>query len=446
MEDTKSAKPKWLRRLERESWQAELIISGAAIFGTLQLPYLLDRFQYYLLLNYERSALSLWFFATSYWALFVYCLIIVFILHFVIRALWIGLIGLNSVYPDGIVPTKLTSEDYQQKVHKEYGDIDGFIRTLDEKASTIFGVGFTFAGLFFNLGIIVSLSILAVTGLQQLGLERFWAWFIGLLPFSLIMFMTLANAIFSLPSLRERSWVKRYHFPIAKLLAKFTYPINTRFTITGLSLLSSQSYKEKPSTFAFVKSFIASMMVFFAIGVIIAMSNAIKPQFMDKVYHRLGNDPTIMDIANYQDGDCDCFLYEPQLSTMYPTVSGPLSVWIPMPERELAPMLNNCTEPDVPQGLDRGPERLARRQRLINCARGYIDLYLDDQLLAVQTPYREYRTAVGFDHFGLRYDLTDQSPTLGNHMLKVVTHYPKEEGTQEDYRTTYIPFTVVNKN
>ena len=175
MQEDKTPKPKWLRRLERESWQAELIISGAAIFGTLQLPYILEQSQYYLLLNYDRSALKLWFFATSYWALFVYGLIILFIFHFAVRAIWIGLVGLNSIYPEGIVENNLTSKDFQEKIQKEYGDIDGFIAQLDRLASGLFGTGFAFAGIFLNLGLIVSISILLLTWLQGQGLSQSWA-------------------------------------------------------------------------------------------------------------------------------------------------------------------------------------------------------------------------------------------------------------------------------
>ncbi len=36
------AKPDWLTRLEQESYQAELIVSGVALLGALQLPGLID--------------------------------------------------------------------------------------------------------------------------------------------------------------------------------------------------------------------------------------------------------------------------------------------------------------------------------------------------------------------------------------------------------------------
>ncbi len=247
MDEIKTSKPKWLRKLERESWQAELIISGAALLGSLQLPGVLENFQHYLLLNYERASLQLWFFATSYWALFVYGLVLLFVLHFIVRALWIGLVGLNSVYPDGIVETALSSKDYQQKVKAEYGDIDGFIDRLDRMASGMFGTGFAFIGLFFNLGLIMSVAILLLTFLQSVGVPDLWAWCIGLSPVVLIFTISIFTTILALPKLRERAWVKRCHFPLSKLMISLSYPVNTRYTATGLMLISSNTTpKEKP--------------------------------------------------------------------------------------------------------------------------------------------------------------------------------------------------------
>lgn len=182
MDTTENQKPKWLRKLERESWQAELIVSGATLLGSLQLPGVLEKFQHYLLLNYEQASLQLWFFATSYWALFVYGLVFLFVFHFIVRALWIGLVGLNSIYPEGILETALSGKDYQEKMKAEYGDIDGFINRLDRMGSGMFGTGFAFIGLFFNLGLFMSVAILLITFLQGLGVPDFWAWFIGLSP------------------------------------------------------------------------------------------------------------------------------------------------------------------------------------------------------------------------------------------------------------------------
>lgn len=443
MDTPKNSKPKWLRRLERESWQAELVISGAAIFGTLQLPEILERFQYYLLLNYEQSALFLWFFATSYWALFVYGLIFVFIFHFVLRALWIGLVGLNSVYPDGFAPNNLTSKDFQEKSRREYGDIDGFIRRLDTTASGIFGTGFAFAGLFFNLGLLASLSILAVSWLQGAGLPRYTAWAIGLLPVMSILVGSILSSLLSLKAVREKAWVKRVHFPITKVLSKLLYPINTRFTITAISLMTTQSAAKAKSTRDYLSGFVGFAVAMFFVGFALVRSDAMKPEFIDRVYHRMGDTPNTYDQKNYLTSGYDGILYEPVVPTDYPSAGGPFWVWVPLPERELSELYAGCTVPEVAQDLPRREERRAERQRLIDCVYSYVELYIDDQATSVITPQREYRTTAGVEQFGVRLDLTDALPDSGKHILRVVTHLPYEEDRKGDWRRTYIPFTVV---
>lgn len=437
-------RPKWLRKLERESWQAELIISGAALLGSLQLPGLLEKFQHYLLLNYERASLQLWFFATSYWALFVYGLVLLFVFHFIVRALWIGLVGLNSIYPDGIVETNLSSKDYQQKVQAEYGDIDGFINRLDRMASGMFGTGFAFIGLFFNLGLTVSVMILLLTFLQSVGVPDFWAWFIGLTPLALIFTLSLLSMILNLPKFREREWVKQYHFPTAMLITRLSYPVNTRYTATGLVLVSSHSAPKEKQMQEIIKGIVLMFVFFIFLGILLGMSDGIKPQFMDSLYHRMGDDETGIDFSNYADSGYEGVLYEPLTSTLYPAADGPLWVWVPLPERELSIMLDACSEPEVDGDLPRQEERKAKRKRLIACTGEYIEMYLDEQPLDLNTAMREYRTTEAVaDQFGVRFDLGTPPATPGRHTLRVVTHYPLETDSGEKFRTTYITFFVM---
>ncbi len=443
MNETENRKPKWLRKLERESWQAELIISGAALLGSLQLPGVLEKFQHYLLLNYEQASLHLWFFATSYWALFVYGLVFLFVFHFIVRALWIGLVGLNSIYPDGIIETALSSKDYQEKMKAEYGDIDGFINRLDRLGSGMFGTGFTFIGLFFNLGLFMSVAILLITFLQSLGVPDFWAWFAGLSPVIFTFLISIFSTVLNLPKFRDKAWVKQYHFPLAKFMTSLSYPVNTRYIATGLMLISSNSTPKETKAMDVVKGLIMVMVGSVLIGVVLGMSGGIKPQFMDRPYHRMGDDETGIDVSNYADAGYEGILYEPMLSTLHPAADGPLWVWVPLPERELSVMLDGCSQPEVDTELSRSEQRKPKRQRLIACAAEYIELYLDEQPLDLPTALREYRaTEAVAEQFGVRFDLSKHALSLGQHKLKVVTHYPLETDAGTKFRTTYITFFV----
>lgn len=439
------SKPKWLRRLERESWQAEMIISGAAIFGSLQLPWLLEQLQYYLLLNYDRGALTLWFFAASYWALFVYSLIVVFIFHFILRALWVGMIGLNSVYTKGFVGNNLSSEDYQQKFRAEYGDVDGFIAKLDRTASGTFGIGFTFACIFFNIGLICSASVVLVSWLQDSGLSQYVAWLIGLTPVIAILALSMLSSVLSLPSLREKEWVKRVHFPLAKLMSSFLYPINTRYITVGLMLLTGGSETDKEKTLVdHLKGFAKFFGICIVIGVALGRFGDMKDQFVDRKYHQLGADLTGTDPKNYASFAFTDLIYEPILSARYVQDGDPFWIWVPLPEREFAEMIANCSVPEPNDELTRREKTSAVWQRNVDCAREYIALFLDEQPITTPEPLREYRASVGWQQFGVRLELSDRIVPPGDHVLRIVTHYPYEEGEKGDWRTTYVHFTVLD--
>ena len=76
------------------------------------------------------------------------------------------------------------------------------------------------------------------------------------------------------------------------------------------------------------KTIIKNLVIGFAgsllIGVVLGMSDGVKPQFMDRTYHRMGDDETALDVINYADSGYEGVLYEPLLSELYPVADGPL--------------------------------------------------------------------------------------------------------------------------
>ena len=87
-ENEKIKRPKWLRQLEKESWQAELVISGLALFGTFQLPELAN----WLIDLFIRNLPVEQYFA-GYAISFCYLLGIgvlttFFMIHLILRAYW----------------------------------------------------------------------------------------------------------------------------------------------------------------------------------------------------------------------------------------------------------------------------------------------------------------------------------------------------------------------
>jgi len=157
--------PTWLKKLQEESWQAELLISGIAIYGAIQLPELVHQFSDWLFtyLPFEDATWGLFLLMYLYIAAAV--LLISFIVHFILRAVWIALIGLQSVFPKGINEEGGTYSSYYMKLMKKDLEIKNFgIQPLDNFCSGIFAYG---ASMSFMMAVI-AIDIIVVYGVYHL--------------------------------------------------------------------------------------------------------------------------------------------------------------------------------------------------------------------------------------------------------------------------------------
>ena len=95
MENTPHEKSIWIQELSNQSWNLELVVSGAAIFSTSFLPEIADKAISSFYENYQISSdISSQVFPTlaySFGKSSAYLLIFTFIIHFIIRAFWIAL-------------------------------------------------------------------------------------------------------------------------------------------------------------------------------------------------------------------------------------------------------------------------------------------------------------------------------------------------------------------
>lgn len=130
----------WLRKLADESWQAELIISGIAIVGSLSLPGLITKVSNWCLITFAEDKFFLIGMMLMYLYIMAGGLIAAFLIHFFIRVLWIGMLGLSSVYPEGIKPIKTYSDTFNENMLKEFPDIEAFSHKLDQRGSLIFSI------------------------------------------------------------------------------------------------------------------------------------------------------------------------------------------------------------------------------------------------------------------------------------------------------------------
>ncbi|MBO0935324.1 hypothetical protein J2I47_02060 [Fibrella sp. HMF5335] len=154
-----------LRELTTQSWNLELAISGVAMFAILQLPDLLDsafaNLQYNHSINTKGFAGLLPPLAYSMIRTALNILFVAFLANFVMRAFWVGLVGLLAVYPSGIHYDRMpfSTPQIQQRMAEELGPLDRYILWLDKRCNIVFALAFQFVFFLILVSLLYVLSL-----------------------------------------------------------------------------------------------------------------------------------------------------------------------------------------------------------------------------------------------------------------------------------------------
>ena len=145
----------WLKKLERESWQLELLVSAFTIFLLIGAS---ESFGSYLLeLNYsysfDNSLLGLIVFFLSLLLTSIQVLTAFLIIHLLLRGFWIGAIGLRSVQPSINYEKLNYSEFFLERLKKKVIGLDRLVVILDELCSVIFSLSFLIIFMIISFGL-----------------------------------------------------------------------------------------------------------------------------------------------------------------------------------------------------------------------------------------------------------------------------------------------------
>jgi hypothetical protein len=148
--------PHRLPRHTTPTWEVELLISGVAVFAMLQLPGWLDDRVFALLprlgADWAEPALMIYIYAKSA----ALILAITFALHLLLRAHWIALVGMHSIYPDGVLWERLRMGPIQRGLERRRtpAPTDAIDRA-DNRATTVFAIGVMLATVLLSISAIV---------------------------------------------------------------------------------------------------------------------------------------------------------------------------------------------------------------------------------------------------------------------------------------------------
>ncbi|GJM35713.1 MAG: hypothetical protein DHS20C18_47140 [Saprospiraceae bacterium] len=429
MEQTKS-KPTWLQILEAESWQAELLISGLAIYASLQLPEMLIDLYDWILLHLSEGYLSPLFYTIWYLMIVSSMLIVNFILHFVLRALWIGMVGLVSVYPNGINrDSDMYSVYFMERLIKDFPDVNEFNLSLDRIASQLFA--FSFAGAFGMLSFsILLVCFLLITSLIHLLVPAWPEQQIFYVLLFLLIITSISTGMLNSKSIRDKEWVKKIHYPFTiKVVSRLIYTIFYK-PINYITYIFFTNNKKKQAITTFI--------LYLVVVMVVAMPTLIRS---NSVYHnqdyffKLDTRFDRSVFYNYEDQlEDNRYILHPIIASEKITGSQ-LKVFIPISQREEASIDKLCGEFEESEKLDDDENREKERIFELDCLRRYYHFYINDQVLSSKDLLKHVHT--NRREKGVLIYLPTSNCKEGLNILKIAFEYYNEKGEK---REANIPF------
>ena len=211
---------KWLDKLQQESWQLELIISGFAIYGLFQAYEPLGLSMYKAMYNqevYSTAISGIGFITCS-------VLIINLIFHVLLRGIWIGALGLRYASGDIDFDHLNYRKKFDRFLRKRIVSFDRYIANLELLCSVIFSISFLLV--FYFLGIVM--MVFALVGVATLILQdapdSSAQQIIGILLVLFILFGSFMLIVDFMTQgyLKRNRWLGKIYYPIYRIFGFIT--------------------------------------------------------------------------------------------------------------------------------------------------------------------------------------------------------------------------------
>ncbi len=207
---SKTSFREWLEKLQQESWQLELLISGFALFAVWEARALVDDYENYRSINRTVGTNTIgvlmgyfsWLLNIG-WRIFFFNLLI----HVLARGLWIGAIGLRYVSGDIDYSYFNYADIFTNFLKKNVGDFDDYIEKLERFSSVLFAYTFLLFFIFLSLNLFLAEVFVVFFSFEDQasgGLFILLFLFLGLI--ALIDFVTMGG----IKKIKEKHIAKAY--------------------------------------------------------------------------------------------------------------------------------------------------------------------------------------------------------------------------------------------
>lgn len=213
---------KWLDKLQQESWQLELIVSGFVIFGLFQSidPLLQWTNQMQIESDFSDAGGFIGMFGMML-VLSVRLLLFNLIIHLVLRGLWIGAIGLRYYSGDIDFKELKYSEKFDSYLKRKIVSFDRYISRLEDWCSIIFSLSFFLVFVFISFAIILGGMIL----IMMTVVKNFEPSLFIRIPFYAFIFLYFLMLLLTLVDflgqgiLKKNKWISKVYFPLYRVMS-----------------------------------------------------------------------------------------------------------------------------------------------------------------------------------------------------------------------------------
>ena len=256
-------KTKWLKKLQQNSWEPEILISGIVLFGLFKIYPLFDELNYFLEMNssiiFTRGTVNE--VLTTILKVSNVILIIGFLFHLLLRSVWVAYIGLSYIYEDGISYKRLNYPDTYENELKKSGDYVKQIHTLEEICSASFAISFMVFMWLFGVGFFFGIVSSCIGVFQTIvpGDHDFTTFSNILILIALFVFVDFI----SLGWFKKVPYLRKVYYPLYKIAGWLTLSLLYRNIYYGFI---SHHKKWKIRIILTVFSFLLTIIVFISVS------------------------------------------------------------------------------------------------------------------------------------------------------------------------------------
>jgi len=423
----KLEKPDWLKALERQSWEAELIVSGLAIYGAIYLLPCVDVIIETIARSFSDRVMISMNPLMMYLIITSRIILLSFIFHFVLRILWIGVVGLTSVYPDGInIENKSFTRSYLSKYKEDFPTLTHYSISLDKFCSQIFAILCLIIMIMIVIFMWIGVWVILVELLSKVfapKLIAMSAWALVIIFYGALIAMVLMTS----GRLKDKPIGEKYGYPLAKYL-------NKAFSLFFYkpSMLLSMTLRTNSTTKNFLISNVVIMLIAFG-------SSLNSLHRMDEItdkrdFHRMNSQANSANYQNYEDEMHEGTILRPMIQSSF-IKEDYLSLYLPLYKREQLYKDSVCGSFIKTDSLRSRDNEILRNEFDLSCLQKYYKLSIDDMLI------KDPKFILKRHHFDSReghlciIDL--DSIDKGDHVLKIQTQYKNDKG---ELAVRFIPF------